>query len=402
MSRPLVTVYNSEQSEKGKGLVAKGSIALPDVFTSPIRVDIVSRMHNQLRMNLRQPFSVSKHAGHQTAAESWGTGRAVARIPRVPGSGTHRAGQGAFGNMCRGGRMFSPSKVWRRWMHKVKKNERRYATASALAASSVTALVMARGHKIDSLAEVPLVVSDDIQSYSTTKNAFNFLKRANAINDVYRVKSSTQLRPGKGKNRGRRYKQRIGPLIVYKENNGLVKAFRNIPGVDVASVDRLNLLQLAPGGHVGRFIIWTESAFNSLNAKYGTYGAKVDAKIHLRNGSTYRLPRSVMQNTDIEKIIQSDEVQNVIRDRKIPMRKTIRKKNPLKNLYAMVKLNPNAINEKRAEYKKKIQAKQDAEAKAKGTYKPTPHEVKVEKALTKSKKMREEAEAKFRKNVLGL
>ena len=50
-------------------------------------------------------------AGHQTAAESWGTGRAVSRIPRVPGGGTHRAGQGAFGNMCRGGRMFAPTKV---------------------------------------------------------------------------------------------------------------------------------------------------------------------------------------------------------------------------------------------------------------------------------------------------
>ena len=36
-------------------------------------------------------------------------GRAVARIPRVSGGGTHRAGQAAFGNMCRSGRMFAPS-----------------------------------------------------------------------------------------------------------------------------------------------------------------------------------------------------------------------------------------------------------------------------------------------------
>ncbi|CAM9319130.1 unnamed protein product, partial [Ectocarpus fasciculatus] len=50
-----------------------------------------------------------------TSAESWGTGRAVSRIPRVQGGGTQRAGQGAFGNMCRGGRMFSPTKIWRRW-----------------------------------------------------------------------------------------------------------------------------------------------------------------------------------------------------------------------------------------------------------------------------------------------
>jgi len=159
-----MSVYNSEKKVKG-GLEVKSQIPLPDVFSSPIRTDIVNRMHSQLRMNLRHPYAVSRWAGHQTAAESWGTGRAVSRIPRVPGGGTHRAGQGAFGNMCRGGRMFSPTKTWRRWMHKVKKNERRYATASSIAASGSTALVIARGHRIEGISEIPLVVSDDIQAY---------------------------------------------------------------------------------------------------------------------------------------------------------------------------------------------------------------------------------------------
>lgn len=49
--------------------------------------------------NKRQAYAVNKLAGHQTSAESWGTGRAVARIPRVRGGGTHRSGQGAFGNV---------------------------------------------------------------------------------------------------------------------------------------------------------------------------------------------------------------------------------------------------------------------------------------------------------------
>ena len=99
--------------------------------------------------NARQAYAVFMKAGHQTAAESWGTGRAVSRIPRVPGGGTHRAGQGAFGNMCRGGRMFAPSKVWRRWHRKVNINQKRYAVCSALAASALPSLVMARGHRID-------------------------------------------------------------------------------------------------------------------------------------------------------------------------------------------------------------------------------------------------------------
>ena len=84
-------------------------------------------------------------SGHQTSAESWGTGRAVARIPRVRGGGTHRSGQGAFGNMCRGGRMFAPTKTWRRWHRKIGVNQKRYAMVSAIAATSSPALVMSKG-----------------------------------------------------------------------------------------------------------------------------------------------------------------------------------------------------------------------------------------------------------------
>jgi large subunit ribosomal protein L4e len=88
--------------------------------------------------NHRQAYAVSELAGHQTAAVSWGTGRAVSRIPRVPGSGTSRSGQGAFGNMCRKGRMFAPTRAWRKWHRKINKNQKRYAVTSALAASAVS------------------------------------------------------------------------------------------------------------------------------------------------------------------------------------------------------------------------------------------------------------------------
>jgi large subunit ribosomal protein L4e len=84
-------------------------------------------------------------SGEQTSALSWGTGRAVARIPRVRGGGTHRSGQAAFGNMCRGGRMYAPLKIWRKWHRKINLKQRRYALVSAIAASGVPSLVLARG-----------------------------------------------------------------------------------------------------------------------------------------------------------------------------------------------------------------------------------------------------------------
>ena len=90
--------------------------------------------------------AINFFTGHQTSAESWGTGRAVARIPRVRGGGTHRSGQGAFGNMCRGGHMFAPTKVYRRWHRRVNVQQKRYAMCSAIAATGVPALVMAKGN----------------------------------------------------------------------------------------------------------------------------------------------------------------------------------------------------------------------------------------------------------------
>ena len=150
-ARPLVSI----QSLDGD---AAEQAALPAVFTAPIRPDIIRAVHTGLAKNARQPYAVSMKAGHQTSAESWGTGRAVSRIPRVPGGGTHRAGQGAFGNMCRGGRMFAPTKIWRRWHRKVNLNQKRYAVASALAATALPSLVLARGHRIEQVSAFRLAL----------------------------------------------------------------------------------------------------------------------------------------------------------------------------------------------------------------------------------------------------
>ena len=68
--------------------------------------------------------------------------------------------------------------------------------------------------------------------------------------------------------RNRRHTMRKGPLVIYKEDNGITHAFRNLPGVTLVNVSRLNLLHLAPGGHLGRFVIWTEGAFKTLNDIY--------------------------------------------------------------------------------------------------------------------------------------
>lgn len=167
--------------------------------------------------------------------------------------------------------MFAPTKTWRKWHVKVNQNQRRFATVSALAASALPSLVLARGHRIEQIPEVPLVICSSAEKLTKTKEAVALLKTHHAYADVVKVSNSRKLRAGKGKMRNRRHRQRRGPLVVYNEDLGIVKAFRNLPGVELVNVRRLNLLQLAPGGHLGRFIIWTESAFGLLDEVFGTF-----------------------------------------------------------------------------------------------------------------------------------
>ncbi|XP_037027217.1 60S ribosomal protein L4 [Bradysia coprophila] len=330
-ARPLVSVY-SEKNVANK----ENNIALPVVFKAPIRPDVVNEIHQLMRRNKRQAYAVSEQAGHQTSAESWGTGRAVARIPRVRGGGTHRSGQGAFGNMCRGGRMFAPTKPWRRWHRKINVNQRRYALVSAIAASGVPALVQSKGHVIDGVSEFPLVVTDEIQKLAKTKQAVIFLRRMKIWADVQKVYKSQRFRAGRGKMRNRRRIQRRGPLIVYSKDEGLRKAFRNIPGIDTMSIDKLNLLKLAPGGHVGRFVIWTESAFKRLNDLFGSW--KVSST--LKKG--YNLPQPKMANTDLSRLLRSEEIRKVLKAPNKTIFRHRRRLNPLVNKRALVKLNPYA------------------------------------------------------------
>jgi len=335
-ARPLVTVYSEKKGP------TDSNVSLPAVFKAPIRPDIVSFIHHEIAKNHRQPYCVNRDAGHQTSAESWGTGRAVARIPRVRGGGTHRSGQGAFGNMCRGGHMFAPTKVYRRWHRKVSVQQKRYAMVSAIAATGVPALVMAKGHRIEQTPEVPLVVSDKVQAFAKTKEAMIFLKRNKAHNDVDQVYKSQRTRAGKGKLRNRRRLQKRGPLVIYDEDQGLVKAFRNIPGVDTIQVSKLNLLKLAPGGHVGRFCIWTEAAFKKLDSIYGTW------RVASKDKTRWNLPQPKMAVTDLSKLLKAEEIRQVLRAPNKSVKRAVVKTNPLKNIRTMLQLNPHAAVTKRA------------------------------------------------------
>jgi large subunit ribosomal protein L4e len=243
-------------------------------------------------------------------------------------------------------------------------------------------LVFARGHRIDRIPEVPLVVDEKtVAQISKTKNAVAFLKKIHAYADVEKVIASKTLRAGRGKMRNRRYVKRRGPLIIYNDKTiPLLRALRNIPGVEFVSVHRLNLLKLAPGGHLGRFVIWTRDAFVQLDKLYGTY--KRPSK--LKHG--YSLPRSALTNSDLGRLINSAEVQSHLHRKKKVKKYVVHKKNALTNLGYLIKLNPYAKVQRRQSILATLNAgKRRRTAKAE-------HE--KLKAARKQKKEKRDAEAK--------
>lgn len=189
-----------------------------------------------------------------------------------------------------------------------------------------------------------MIASSSFSSAAIAKTsaALSLLKAVGAGPDVEKVAGSRKLRAGKGKLRGRRHRQRRGPLVVYnpdEDGTELVRAFRNIPGVETSSVYALNLLQLAPGGHLGRFIVWTSAAFAALDTLYGSTTAPSALK------KDFLLPSNLVANADIARLINSSEVQAVVRPAiggSKTKRTGVQKKNPLKNKQVLLRLNPYA------------------------------------------------------------
>lgn len=246
-------------------------IPLPPIFQTPIRPDVIKRAVLALQSNRLQPQGRDPMAGKRTSAESRGVGLGISRIPRTKGA----AGRGAFAPGTVGGRAAHPPRSNKKIVKKIPKKEKQLALLSAIAATASKELVASRGHSIEDIPGIPLVVTDDLEGLKKAKEVEEALINLGVLSDIYRVRESKKIRAGKGKMRGRRTKQAVGPLIVINEDRGLMEAAGNIPGLNVATVGNLNVEMLAPGAHPGRLTIWTKNAIENLQSIYSSKG---DAK----------------------------------------------------------------------------------------------------------------------------
>lgn len=241
-----------------------GKIILPNVFGTPLRPDVIKRAVLAIQSRRRQPQGRDPMAGKKTSAESRGVDLGISRVPRVKGGG----GRAALAPSTVGGRQPHPPRSEKKIVKRISKKEARLALHSAIAATASKEEVASRGHVVEEVPQFPLVVATSIEELTRTKEVEEALTNLGVLSDIYRVKASRKIRAGKGKRRGRKMKQAVGPLIVVAENKGIIKAGNNIPGVDVTTVNNLNTEILAPGTHSGRLTLWSSSAIERLNKSF--------------------------------------------------------------------------------------------------------------------------------------
>ena len=132
------------------------------------------------------------------------------------------------------------------------------AIRSALAATVNKEIVTARGHRLPQ--QYPFIISTDFEKITKTKNLAQALQTLGFQEELTRC-AIKKIRAGRGKNRGRPYKKRTGPLIVVSQDSPLLRV--NLPGIDVVLVEALNAHLLAPAAP-GRLTLYTEAAIERL------------------------------------------------------------------------------------------------------------------------------------------
>jgi len=256
-TKKFANIYNLQGQPTAK-------IALPAAFCTPLRPDVIKRAVLAIQTKRLQPQGRDPMAGKRTTAESRGTGSGIARVPRLKGGGRAK-----FAPSTVGGRQPHPPTANKTIVKRISKKEARLALISAIAATASKATVKSRGHEIAKVLEIPIVVTDDIAELKRTKDFETTLSNLGLVDDVSRVKDSRKIRAGKGKRRGRKMKQAVGPLIIISEDRGLQEAAANMPGLDVALVNALNAELLAPGTHPGRLTVWSHSALEQVDKIFG-------------------------------------------------------------------------------------------------------------------------------------
>ena len=256
-------IYNLEGKHSGE-------IEVGQALSKPVRLDIINRCVLAEAASKRQAYGTDVRGGKRTSAHYHGErgyrfgmmNREMARLKRIHNQG-YMTFVARFSPQARKGRQAHPPKAEAVWFQKVNKKEKLIALFSSISASTNKSLLSSRGHIISGINSFPLVIDDKADEINNTKKLRQLMISLGLEQELERVKEKN-IRAGMGKNRGRKYKKKKGPIIVSSNEGGLAKSAKNIAGVDFSSSKKLSISMLAPGGQPGRLMIFTKSALEDI------------------------------------------------------------------------------------------------------------------------------------------
>ncbi|MDW3629898.1 MAG: 50S ribosomal protein L4 [Nitrososphaeraceae archaeon] len=239
----------------------RSTITLPAVFQTPYRPEVIQKVYNNLNSYTFQRQGRYPAAGQMVSAESRNTGLGIARIARARGEGFPRAGQAAGVASVRHGRLAHPPVSWKNIYKKVNKKEKLLALCSAIAATTNSELIKRRGHKIKDEIQLPIVVSNEIESVVKSKDLEKILFNLGLEEDLKR----TFIRRNKSyhKNSINR-RSALSVLILVGNDEKIGRLSNSLPGITVKSVKSVSVLDLAPGSKPVRLTIYSENAIKEL------------------------------------------------------------------------------------------------------------------------------------------
>lgn len=247
---------------------AKGSreVDLPQVFDTPYRPEVIHKVYVNLQSHSYQRQGRYPAAGEMVSAESRNTGLGIARLARARGEGFPRAGQAASVAGVRHGRVAHPPESWKNIYKKINKKEKQLGLCSAIAATSRRDLVEKRGHKLNEKLKLPIVISNDIESITKTRDLKRALVDIGIGDDLARASMTRKPKSGTARRRGRESHVGTSALIVVGNESKLGRLSRSIGGVDIKQVRHVSVIDLAPGSKPIRLTLFSQNAVDQMKS----------------------------------------------------------------------------------------------------------------------------------------
>ncbi len=244
-------------------------IDLPACFDDAVREDLIKRAVLSDESRLYQPKGAFRRAGLQTSAvydgrkDDFGSlkNRGGAKLPRETGA------KGQHGKVKRipsavKGRRAHPPKPEKVLVEDMNEKEYKKALRSAISATQNAKLATQRGHIFDA-KKLPLVVDNAFEGVKKTKDVLAIFEKLGIAKDVEKAKGKSKPISG---TRHTRSASRYVPksVLVVVKDGAVLKAARNLSGVDAVKVSELKVMHLAPGTHAGRLTVFSANAIEEL------------------------------------------------------------------------------------------------------------------------------------------